>query len=377
MLYYDFKGEKISTLGLGCMRFPTKGEEKEIDIEKTEERIRIAMEGGVNYYDTAWGYHSGASEPVMGELLSKYPRDSFYLASKFPGYDLSNMKKVEEIFESQLKRCRVDYFDFYLFHSVTEENIDEYLNPENHIYDYLFEQKRRGRIRHLGFSTHGTIETIKRFLDAFSGELEFCQLQVNWLDWTFQHAKEKIELVKSYGLPVFVMEPVRGGRLCKLDSEHENKLLSASPERSLPELAFRFIQGIPEVALTLSGMSNLEQLSENIKIFGEKKPLSASESKVLSEVADEIIRSKRLPCTACHYCTAKCPIGLDIPGMIDLFNESTSTGMMAAAKQVLSAIPTEKYPTACIGCRACEAVCPQGIKISEMMSKFVRRLERD
>ena len=376
MLYYDFKGDKISTLGLGCMRFPTKGEEKIIDIEKTEEIIKTAFDGGVNYFDTAWGYHNGQSEPVMGEILSKYPRDSFYLASKFPGYDLANMKKVKEIFESQLQRCKVDYFDFYLFHSVTEENIDEYLNPENNIYTYLFEQKKAGRIKHLGFSTHGTLSTIKRFLDAFGDNLEFCQLQVNWLDWTFQHAKEKVELVKSYGIPVFVMEPVRGGRLCTLSDGCMARLNAVARERSLPEWAFRFVQGVDGVALTLSGMSNLEQLSENIRIFSEKKPLSDIEYKALKESAEEIIASKRLPCTACQYCTAKCPMELDIPFLMDLFNESTSTGMMAAAKQELSAIPNEKHPSACIACHACEAVCPQRIKISEALSKFAEKTKK-
>lgn len=377
MLYYDFKGKKISTLGLGCMRFPTVGEDKSVDLEKTAEIIDFAMRGGINYYDTAWGYHLGASEPIMGQMLAKYPRESFYLTSKFPGYDLSNMTKVEEIFESQLKRCRVDYFDFYLFHSVTEENIDEYLNPENNIYNYLIKQKKRGRIKHLGFSTHGTLKTIKRFLDALGENLEFCQLQVNWLDWTFQHAKEKVELVKSYGLPVFVMEPVRGGKLCNIPDTCVERLNAAAPERSLPEWAFRFIQGIDGVAVTLSGMSSIEQLGENIAVFSEKKPLTSAELDALNKSAEEMIASKRLPCTACSYCTSKCPMGLDIPYLMDLFNESTSTGLMAAAKQDLACLPKEKHPSACIACKACEAVCPQSISISGMMRKFVTRLERD
>ena len=376
MIYNEFKGKKISALGLGCMRLPTKGQSKDIDLEKTRELIAYAMKSGINYYDTAWGYHEGRSEPVMGEILSEYPRESFYLASKFPGYDLSNMSKVKEIFTKQLERCRVDYFDFYLFHSVTEENIDEYLNPENNIYNYLIEQKNQGRIKHLGFSTHGTLATIKRFLDSYGAELEFCQLQVNWLDWTFQRAREKVELVKSYGIPVFVMEPVRGGRLLRLDQAHEKRLKKLAPERTMPEWAFRFIQGIPEVTLTLSGMSNMEQLEENIRTFEEKILLTKEELEALSDIADEIVAKNTLPCTACSYCTSKCPMGLDIPYLIDLYNDGTSTGMTSTAKMALKNTDREKLPSVCVGCRACEAVCPQGIKISEAMTHLADRLAK-
>ena len=169
-----------------------------------------AMAQGINYYDTAWGYHNGNSELVTGENLSRYPRDSYYLATKFPGYDLANMDKVKEIFEKQLEKCRVDYFDFYLFHNVCEMNIDEYLNPAHGIYDYLMEQKRNGRIRHLGFSAHGSYSVMKRFLEAYGKDMEFCQIQLNYLDWTFQDAKAKVQLLERYQIPVWVMEPLRG-----------------------------------------------------------------------------------------------------------------------------------------------------------------------
>ena len=376
MIYNDFKGEKISALGLGCMRFPTKEDGKTVDEEKTREIVAYAMAHGINYYDTAWGYHYGQSEPLMGRLLSAYPRKSFFLTSKFPGYDLSNMGKVKEIFEAQIERCRVDYFDFYLFHSVTEENIGPYLDEKNGIYDYLVEQKKKGKIRHLGFSTHGTLATIKRFLDAYGAELEFCQLQVNWLDWKFQNAKEKIKLVKSYGIPVFVMEPVRGGRICTLSDEHEAILREVAPERTLPEWAFRFIQGIPEVTVTLSGMSNLDQLRENIATFSEKKLLNKEEYAALERVADEIIASKMLPCTGCEYCMSKCPKKLEIPRLIKLYNDSTSSGMTSTLKLELKDESKEKLPSACIACGACEAVCPQGIEISKMMKKLSDRLDK-
>ena len=168
MVYKNFQDLKLSALGMGAMRLPViDGDDARIDESVAQEMVDYAMEHGVNYYDTAWGYHNGNSELVMGKALSKYPRDSYYLATKFPGYDLSNMDKVEEIFEKQLEKCGVDYFDFYLFHNVCEMNIDAYLNREYGIYEYLLKQKKEGRIRHLGFSAHGSVEVMKRFLEAY------------------------------------------------------------------------------------------------------------------------------------------------------------------------------------------------------------------
>ena len=214
MIYKDYQGIKLSALGMGTMRLPLiDGDDTKIDEAAAKEMTAYAMEKGINYYDTAWGYHGGNSELVMGRILKEYPRDSFYLATKFPGYDLSNMPKVKEIFEKQLEKCQVDYFDFYLFHNVCEMNIDEYLNEKHGIYDYLMEQKKNGRIKHLGFSAHGSYDVMKRFLEKYGDAMEFGQIQLNYLDWTFQEAKEKVELLKEYHIPVWVMEPVRGGVL--------------------------------------------------------------------------------------------------------------------------------------------------------------------
>ena len=206
MIYKDYQGIKLSALGMGTMRLPLiDGDDTKIDEAAAKEMTAYAMEKGINYYDTAWGYHGGNSELVMGRILKEYPRDSFYLATKFPGYDLSNMPKVKEIFEKQLEKCQVDYFDFYLFHNVCEMNIDEYLNEKHGIYDYLMEQKKNGRIKHLGFSAHGSYDVMKRFLEKYGDAMEFGQIQLNYLDWTFQEAKEKVELLKEYHIPVWVM----------------------------------------------------------------------------------------------------------------------------------------------------------------------------
>ncbi|MBQ8566003.1 MAG: aldo/keto reductase [Clostridia bacterium] len=375
MIYNEFKGLKISALGMGTMRLPTKKDYNDIDEEATYEMVKYAIDHGINYFDTAWGYHGGNSEIAMGNVLSKFPRESYYLATKFPGYDVSNMDKVEQIFEKQLKRLKVDYFDFYLFHNVCEKNINEYLDPQYKIYEYLLEQKRLGRIRHLGFSTHGSFETMQRFLDAYGKDMEFCQLQINYLDWKFQNAKEKVEMVAKLGIPVFVMEPVRGGKLATLPEEYSKILAEANKDYSAPEWAFRFVQNIPEVVLTLSGMSNFQQLKENIDTFEERKPLTEREENALMRVRDAMIEKTSLPCTSCRYCTDHCPMELDIPKIIELYNEHTMTGGGFIAPMVIGTLPESKRPAACIGCQSCEAVCPQQIKISDMMRDFASKVK--
>ena len=375
MVYRDFQDLKLSALGMGAMRLPViDGDDSRIDVKASEDMVAYAMEHGINYYDTAWGYHGGQSEIVMGNALKKYPREKFYLATKFPGYDLSNMDKVEEIFEEQLKKCQVEYFDFYLFHNVCEMNIDAYLNEKYGIYAYLTEQKKNGRIRHLGFSAHGSYDVIKRFLEAYGESMEFCQLQLNYLDWSFQDAKAKVELLKEYGIPVWVMEPLRGGKLASLSEENTAKLREMRPEEETPAWAFRFLQSLPEVKVVLSGVSNMEQLKANIRTYEEDKPLSEEEMKNLLGIADSMLEKKVLPCTACHYCVSHCPQELDIPELLNLYNEHCFTEGGFIAPMALSSYPEEKKPSACIGCRSCEAVCPQQIKISDAMADFAEKL---
>ncbi len=376
MIYKSFQDIKLSALGLGAMRLPVvNGSDAEIDEKAAAEIVDLAMKNGVNYYDTAWGYHSGNSEIVMGKILKNYPRESFYLASKFPGYDLANMPKVKEIFEKQLEKCQVEYFDFYLFHNVCEMNIDAYLDPKYGILEYLLEQKKNGRIKHLGFSAHGVYDTMKRFLDAYGEHMEFCQIQLNWIDWNFQNARKKVELLKEFNVPVWVMEPVRGGKLANLSEGHNARLRALRPEESIAAWAFRFIQTVPEAVVTLSGMSNLEQVKDNLKTFSEEKPLNEREMSELFAVAGEMTMKDSLPCTSCRYCTSHCPQELDIPMLIKLYNEHCLTGGGFIAPMALMALPDDKKPSACVGCRSCEAVCPQTIKISEAMSDFTSKLK--
>ena len=375
MIYRDFQGEKLSMLGLGAMRLPTvNGDDGHIDEAKAFEMVDRAMAAGVNYYDTAWGYHDGQSELVMGRALARHPRESFNLATKFPGYDLSNMGKVKEIFTEQLNKCGVEYFDFYLFHNVCEMNIDAYLDPQYGILEYLLEQKKAGRIRHLGFSAHGSVEVMRRFLEAYGEHMEFCQIQLNWLDWDFQDARGKVALLGEYGLPVWVMEPLRGGKLASLAGEDESALRALRPDEGIPAWSFRYLQGIPGVTVVLSGMSNMAQLEDNLHTFETDKPLNAEETKALSAIAARMLGKKTLPCTACHYCTSHCPAKLDIPELLSLYNEHCFTEGGFLAPMALMAIPSEKQPTACLSCRSCEAVCPQQIKISEALADFSAKL---
>ena len=378
MIYKDFQDLKLSALGMGAMRLPViDGSDNTIDIEQTREMIAYCMEHGINYYDTAFGYHGGTSEPVVGELLENYPRDSFYLATKFPGYDLSHMTKVKEIFEEQIQKCRVDFFDFYLFHNVCEMNINQYLDPKYGIYDYLMEQKRNGRIKHLGFSTHGSIEVMTRFLEAYGKDMEFCQIELNYFDYLFQDAKGKVELLEKWNIPVWVMEPVRGGQLATLSDEYTKKLKELRPDEDVPAWAFRFLQTIPSVTMTLSGMSNLEQVKANIKTFEESKPLNDAEMKQVLEIASDMISKTAVPCTGCHYCVSKCPKELDIPFLLKLYNEAVVEGTgNFIAPMALASLDADKQPECCIECHSCEKVCPQTIHIPDELKKFAVKMGR-
>ena len=367
MLYNDFQDLKLSALGLGCMRLPTvDGQDTVIDEIVTAQMVQYSLDNGINYFDTAWMYHGGNSETVMGKVLSKHPRESFYLASKFPGFSKENMESASDIFEKQLEKCQTEYFDFYLFHSLTENNIDDYLDPKYGLFEYLMEQKRNGRIRHLGFSTHGSLATMERFLKAYGKDLEFCQIQLNYLDWNLQNAKAKVEMLNQWNIPIWVMEPVRGGRLVNLPEEDVAKLEQHRAGVKTPEWAFRFLQTLPGVTMVLSGMSNPQQLEENIRTFGTHAPLNDGEWNTIMDIADAMIARNAVPCTACSYCVDRCPQSLPIPELIKQYNDLTSGNRQE---------PGIPGPADCISCRSCELVCPQGIKISEVMSAFAEKLK--
>ena len=366
MIYKDFGGLKLSSLGLGCMRLPTvDGQDAVIDTEATARMVQYAFDHGINYFDTAWMYHSGNSETVMGQILSNYPRESFYLASKFPGFTPENLSGAAKIFEKQLEKCQTSYFDFYLLHSITDNNIDGYMDEKYGLVPYLLEQKKAGRIRHLGFSSHGSVASIRRLLDTYGSDLEFCQIQLNWLDWKYQNAEAKVALLNEYKLPIWVMEPVRGGRLVNLDDAHVAELNSLRPEASNPEWAFRFLQGIEGVTMVLSGMSNMEQLQQNIATFETEKPLNNEEFAAIMDIADAMIAKNNVPCTACSYCVEHCPVGIAIPDIIKLYN---------ALAEGSTEKPGTPGPADCVACGKCRFVCPQGIDVPKVMADYAAKL---
>jgi len=390
MYYNELNGLKVSALGLGNMRLPkVEGQGEKIDREKAQEIVDYAMSHGITYFDTAYRYHGGESELFLGEAMKKYPRGSYLLASKFPGHMMEKKENgmmgftsllaghpdttVDALFHEQLRKCQTDYFDFYLLHNVSEKSLVFYNDPEIGIVDYLLEQKRQGKIRHLGFSSHAvSAETIDDFLKRYEGVFEFVQIQLNYMDWKIQNAKAKVEVIARHGLKIVVMEGVRGGRLANLPAPQMEKLQAVRPADSAARWALRWLQGIPEVAVVLSGMSTLDQIVENVETFREPNPVSPAEKELLQEVAESML--SWVPCTACRYCTEGCPMELDIPRMIAAYN-GLKNGDHMAGYQPDEAQPSMD-PRRCIGCGSCASICPQNIQIPEIMQELAQMLTK-
>ena len=372
MIYNDFQGKKLSALGFGAMRLPTLADGS-VDEAQVQEMVAYAIKNGVNYFDTAWPYHGGMSERIMGRVLKNYPRESFYLADKFPGHQISATYDPAATFEEQLRRCGVEYFDFYLLHNVYEKSIKTYLDPRWGILEYFREQKKLGRIKHLGFSTHGSIGLIEEFLDICGEDMEFCQVQLNYLDWTLQDAKAKYDLLTERGIAVWVMEPVRGGKLVNLKESDTAMLKALRPDESTAAWGFRFLQGLPNVKMVLSGMSNMEQLQDNIRTFEQRKPLNERETEAVFQVAEGL--KNAVPCTACRYCVDGCPMGLDIPTYISVLNDLRFAPVTNSA-MMLEFTPEEKKPSACIACGKCTKICPQNIDIPGAMKELTETLAK-
>ena len=372
MIYKKFQDLELSQLGFGTMRLPLLEDGVTIDEQRVAEMTAYAIAHGVNYFDTAYPYHQGNSELVMGRVLKNYPRESFYLATKYPGHQIASTYDPAALFEEQLEKCGVDYFDFYLLHNVYEKSVETYMDPQWGILDYFLEQKRLGRIKHLGFSTHGSIATMEKFLNYCGEHMEFCQIQLNYLDWTLQDAKGKCELLAKWNIPVWVMEPVRGGKLASLPAESEAALKALRPDESIPAWCFRWLQGIDGVTMVLSGMSNMEQMEDNVKTFSAAAPLTAAENDAVMAAAEALKNS--VPCTACRYCCDGCPMELDIPLLLGFYNDLKVTPSFLLGMRIES-LPPEKLPSVCIGCGACAAICPQNINIPEKLADMANILK--
>lgn len=372
MIYREFKDKKISLLGFGAMRFPTL-EDGSVNIPEVEKMIDHAIKSGVNYFDTAYPYHGGLSEVILGNALKKYPRESFYLADKFPGHQLMKTYDPAAIFEEQLEKCGVDYFDFYLLHNVYERSMGIYTDPEIGVIEYFLEQKRKGRIKHLGFSTHALTRGLEEFLDLAGDSMEFCQIQMNYLDYTLQDAKGKYDLLTSRGIPVIIMEPVRGGKLAAFDEEDTAALAALRPNASPASFAFRWLMDFDNIAVILSGMSNMDQLTDNIATMSTLDPVTDEERAVLEGIAHKMLNS--VPCTKCRYCTDGCPMGLDIPLLIATCNELRVSQSLNSAMRV-EFLPDDKKPSACISCGACTSICPQSIDIPAVLCELSDRVSK-
>lgn len=400
MFTNDFLGDNIARLGFGAMRLPIiDGDASNVDQATLDAMVDTAIKAGVNYFDTAYPYHGGMSEIALGRSLARYPRDSYFFATKYPGHQIADTYDPAAIFEEQLTKCGAEYFDFYLLHNIYEASIEVYLDEQWSIADYFVEQKKNGRIRHLGFSCHGRPETLKRFLDygarkyaeleqrdpetaaLFAGNniMEFCQIQLNYLDWTLQDAAAKTALLESMNIPIVVMEPLRGGKLAHLNDAQMQQLNASAlgganpPARSAVEWSFRWLLGIPNVKTILSGMSDLAQVEENCRIFQESAPLSEVEEGVLMDVAESL--KGGVPCTACRYCVDSCPQEIDIPMMMNAYNDLQFDTSFTVSMQ-MDAVPEGQRAQDCIQCESCVQMCPQGIDIPTVLEDLAATLDK-
>lgn len=355
-----------SLLGFGCMRFPTLTEDKpDIDEQLAQKMIDYAYDHGVNYFDTAYPYHHGLSEIFIGKALRKYPRESFYLANKLPSWLIKGPEDAKRIFNEQLKKCQVEYFDFYLCHALGTEQFKPYLIPG--VMDFLYEMKKEGKIRHLGFSFHDTHEVLDRIVHTY--EWDFVQLQLNYLDWDFQNAKKQYEIVEEYGIPCIIMEPVRGGTLAALCEESKQILKDHNPDVSIASWAIRYAASKDNAMVVLSGMSNMEQTIDNVKTMSTFQVISQEEQEVISKALEVFLNSQTIPCTSCGYCMP-CPHGVDIPGNFRVYNQFSISKIRWQFLNEYQVNLKDKNADFCISCGECLELCPQKIEIPERMAEI-------
>ena len=369
MIYKPFQSISLSRLGMGNMRLPTVDDKPDapIDYDRAQQIIDEALAQGINYFDTAYRYHSGGSEPFLGQALSAYDRGIYCLATKF-SYDANPDYKA--VFAEQREKLRTDYLDFYLLHAVGDGNVEKYLSCG--CIDYFRQQKAEGKIRYLGFSAHASLETLNKMLDQ--GQWDFVQIQLNYFDWVYGTAKAEYEAITARGIPVMVMESVRGGRLAKLSPEAEAMLKAAHPDWSIPAWAFRWLQRLPGVQVCLSGMSNLDQLHDNLATMSEDRPLTDDEERLLFEAAAAFRREVSVPCTGCRYCCDGCPAEINIPAVLEVYNRYKTDGIWALYR--LKDVDTVGKPADCVACGACQKICPQGIEIPKLMAELAEAVTK-
>lgn len=354
---------KTSLLGFGCMRFP-QTPEGAIDEPEAEKMLHHAMTEGVNYIDTAYPYHNHQSELFVGRVLNQYPRDSYYLATKLPCWDLDSLQYAKDMFENQQKRLDKDYFDFYLLHALNKDTWNKIRDLG--VLSYLEDLQKEGKIRNLGFSFHDTYEVFEEILTY--RPWDFCQIQLNYMDTEEQAGIAGYRLAEKLGIPIVIMEPIKGGSLSILPDDINQIFKSIHPDQSISSWALRYVASMSNVKVVLSGMSTMEQVEDNLKTFHSFQPLSFEEEQAIKCVKEAIKSRLQNGCTACKYCMP-CPSGVNIPQNFAIWNQHHMYGNTELTKNKLKNLPAEARADICMECGKCEIVCPQKISIREDLKR--------
>ena len=362
-------GVTTSLLGFGCMRFPVNAEGK-IDEAQASAMLEAARAAGVKYFDTAWPYHGGDSERFLGRFLQRWPRDSYYLATKMPGFGDMTLEKAKETFAEQCRRLQTDHFDFYLMHAMSRQRYQ--LFKEQGILDWCAQLKAEGRIRYLGFSFHDDYEVFEQILN--DRPWDFCQIQYNYMDTDTQAGDKGYALAEARGIPVIVMEPVKGGTLAALPDQAAAPLRALRPDASLASWALRWVGSHANVKMILSGMSSMEQVQDNRATFARYARLSDAEQAALAKTKAILLSRVRNGCTACRYCMP-CPAGVDIPGSFSVWNSFGMYQDAAGARRRWAAMDESKKPLNCVKCGKCESVCPQQLPIRTHLEQVQAELD--
>ncbi|MEE1442036.1 MAG: aldo/keto reductase [Blautia sp.] len=362
-------GVSPSLLGFGCMRFPLN-EDGSICEPEAEKMLDTAIEAGVTYIDTAYPYHNGDSEPFLGRVLKKYNRKDFFLATKLPIWNVKTLEDAKRLFQEQLDRLQVDYIDFYLLHCLDKEKWQTVLDLG--LIPYFEEMKRQGKIRFFGFSFHDDYEVFETI--ATYRSWDFCQIQYNYIDTDIQAGDNGYALTEKLGIPLVIMEPVKGGSLAQLPEDVTEPFKKARPDSSISSWALRWVASKPNVKVVLSGMSTMEQVEDNLHTFGNFEPLTQKESELVSQVAYAIKKRTKNGCTGCAYCMP-CPFGVDIPKNFRIWNDLSMYGNKEKAKQAFfQELDVSARADQCKKCGKCETVCPQSIAIRENLKAAAKEL---
>lgn len=354
----------LPRLGYGCMRLPVK--DNKINFDAAKELIYYAYEHGLNYFDTAYNYHNGESEIFLGKVLPELKRETYFLTSKLPVWKVNEEGDAEKLFNEQLSKCNTEYFDFYLLHSLSKKSIETV--EKFNLYDFILKKKQEGKIKNIGFSFHDSNDVLQKF--AAAHKWDFAQLQINYWDWEENDAKSMYETLEKLNIPCFVMEPVRGGFLASFAPNAMKHLKDYNSDASIASWALRWVASLPNVAIVLSGMSNMEQLQDNISTFTDLNNINNEELKAIDKVVEDLRKIKPVPCTGCRYCM-DCQYGVDIPGVFEVYNDyKKSENKQIASRSYFTFMDEKEQGGNCQKCGECVTKCPQQINIPEELRKI-------